>query len=66
MIYDAKVRRGGFIMGTEDRKFREYIEREVDSRQKITSALVYPAIIACMSVERTRIAAGSATSLPTR
>src|SRR5438045_9049153 len=28
----------------------EYIERDVDSRQKITSALVYPAIIACMSV----------------
>jgi type IV pilus assembly protein PilC len=28
----------------------EYIERDVDARQKITSALVYPAIIAVMSV----------------
>jgi len=27
VIYDAKVRRGGFAMGTEDRKFREYVER---------------------------------------
>ncbi len=26
LVYDAKVRRAGFSMGTEDRKFREYIE----------------------------------------
>lgn len=27
LIFDAKLRRGGFTIGTEDRKFREYIER---------------------------------------
>jgi hypothetical protein len=26
LIYDAKLRRDGFALGTEDRKFREYIE----------------------------------------
>ncbi len=25
LIYDAKLRRSGFVMGTEDRKFREYV-----------------------------------------
>jgi hypothetical protein len=26
LIYDAKLRRAGFVLGTEDRKFREYVE----------------------------------------
>jgi AcrR family transcriptional regulator len=26
IVYDAKVRRGGYNLGTEDRKFREYID----------------------------------------
>jgi hypothetical protein len=35
IIYDAKVRRDGFRMGIEDRKFKEYIERHGEQlRQK--------------------------------
>jgi hypothetical protein len=45
LVYDAKVRRGGFVMGTEDRKFREYIERHGKDLERDGVDSVYFAVI---------------------
>lgn len=45
VIYDAKVRRGGFVMGTEDRKFREYIERHGDDLAREGIDSLYFAVV---------------------
>jgi len=45
LVYDAKVRRGGFSMGTEDRKFREYIERHGQELERDGVAAIYFAVV---------------------
>ena len=45
IVYDAKVRRGGFVMGTEDRKFREYVERHASELERDGVNSVYFAIV---------------------
>lgn len=45
VIYDAKVRRGGFTLGTEDRKFREYIEHHGEELQREGIDSIYFAVI---------------------
>ncbi len=45
LVYDAKVRRGGFVMGTEDRKFREYVERHAEALKREGIDKVYFTVI---------------------
>ncbi len=45
VVYDTKVRRGGFVMGTEDRKFREYIERHGKDLEREGIDAIYFAVI---------------------
>jgi hypothetical protein len=52
IIYDAKVRRSGFVMGTEDRKFREYIEHHASDLERDGVDAVYFAVISSRFEER--------------
>jgi len=45
VVYDAKVRRSGFVMGTEDRKFREYIERHGKELERDGVDSIYFAVV---------------------
>ncbi len=45
IVFDAKVRRGGFVMGTEDRKFRDYLERHGNDLEREGIPSVYFAVI---------------------
>jgi len=45
VVYDAKLRRGGFVMGTEDRKFREYIERHGKDLERDGVDSIYFAVV---------------------
>lgn len=45
VVFDAKVRRGGFVMGTEDRKFRDYIERHGSDLERQGFSSVYFAVV---------------------
>jgi len=45
VVYDAKVRRGGFVMGTEDRKFREYVERHGKELERDGVDAIYFAVV---------------------
>jgi hypothetical protein len=45
VVYDAKVRRTGFALGTEDRKFREYLERHAPDLQRGGIESVYFAVV---------------------
>ncbi len=51
LVYDAKVRRGGFVMGTEDRKFREYIERHGKDLERKGIDAIYFAVISSSFAE---------------
>jgi hypothetical protein len=52
IVYDAKVRRSGLVMGTEDRKFREYIERHASDLERDGVDAVYFAVISSSFDER--------------
>lgn len=45
IVYDAKVRRGQFSIGTEDRKFREYIDHHAADLQRAGIDSVFFAVV---------------------
>ena len=51
IVFDAKIRTSGFSMGTEDRKFREYVERHGRELESEGIARVYFAVVSSSFVE---------------
>ena len=45
VVYDAKVRRNGYSMGTEDRKFKEYIESHTKRLKSKGISKIYFAVV---------------------
>jgi hypothetical protein len=45
VVFDTKVRRDGFVMGTEDRKFRDYLERHGNDLEREGFRSIYFAVI---------------------
>lgn len=45
LVYDAKLREGTYRMGTEDRKFREYVERHQVELQRAGIPKMYFAVV---------------------
>ena len=52
VIYDAKIRQGGYAMRTEDRKFREYIDRHAANLTRDGVDTVYFCVISSSFNER--------------
>jgi hypothetical protein len=52
VVYDAKVRRGGFSMGTEDRKFREYVEQHGRELEQEGIETLYFAVVSSSFTSR--------------